>query len=67
LVKELQITYPDLAWVSDITYIRLESKFIYLAMIMVSIDPPYFVLNDYPAELQTRREEHGKFHRKKML
>ena len=34
LVQELEITYPDQLWVSDITYIRLGSEFIYLAVIM---------------------------------
>jgi len=33
-VKSLEITYPDQVWVSDITYIRLGSEFIYLAVIM---------------------------------
>jgi putative transposase len=34
LVKELSITFPDQVWVSDITYIRLQREFIYLAVIM---------------------------------
>lgn len=34
LVKELEITYPDQVWVSDITYIRLQGDFVYLAIIM---------------------------------
>jgi putative transposase len=34
LVKELEITYPDQVWVSDITYIRLEREFVYLAIIL---------------------------------
>jgi transposase InsO family protein len=34
LVKELSVTFPDQVWVSDITYIRLQSEFIYLAVIM---------------------------------
>ena len=34
LVKELEITYPDQVWVSDITYIRLGRGFVYLAVIM---------------------------------
>jgi transposase InsO family protein len=34
LVKELEITYPDQVWVSDITYIRLQDDFVYLAIIM---------------------------------
>lgn len=34
LVKELDITYPDHVWVSDITYIRLQKDFVYLAVIM---------------------------------
>lgn len=34
LVKELKITHPDQVWVSDITYIRLQLEFVYLAIIM---------------------------------
>jgi putative transposase len=34
LVKDLQITYPDQVWVSDITYIRLHNDFVYLAIIL---------------------------------
>ena len=34
LVKELEITHPEQVWVSDITYIRLGTGFIYLAVIM---------------------------------
>jgi len=34
LVKELSVTFPDQVWVSDITYIRLQREFIYLAVIM---------------------------------
>lgn len=34
LVKDLEITYPDQVWVSDITYIRLKQDFVYLAIIM---------------------------------
>jgi putative transposase len=34
LVKDLQISYPEQAWVSDITYIRLEHEFVYLAIIL---------------------------------
>ena len=34
LVKDLEITYPDHVWVSDITYIRLNQDFVYLAIIM---------------------------------
>jgi transposase InsO family protein len=34
LVKELVVTYPDQVWVSDITYIRLEREFVYLAIIL---------------------------------
>lgn len=34
LVKDLQISYPEQAWVSDITYIRLEREFVYLAIIL---------------------------------
>jgi putative transposase len=34
LVKDLEITFADQVWVSDITYIRLGQGFIYLAVIM---------------------------------
>ena len=34
LVKELEITHPDQVWVSDITYIRLNQEYVYLAIIM---------------------------------
>jgi transposase InsO family protein len=34
LVKGLGITRPDQVWVSDITYIRLQLEFVYLAIIM---------------------------------
>lgn len=34
LVKDLEITLPDQVWVSDITYIRLQREFVYLAIIM---------------------------------
>lgn len=34
LVKDLEITYPNQVWVSDITYIRLNNSFVYLAIIM---------------------------------
>lgn len=34
LVMDLQITRPDQVWVSDITYIRLDREFVYLAVIM---------------------------------
>jgi len=34
LVKDLEITYPEHVWVSDITYIRLFHDFVYLAIIM---------------------------------
>lgn len=33
-VKDLEITYPDQVWVSDVTYIRLHEEFVYLAIIM---------------------------------
>jgi transposase InsO family protein len=33
-VKELEITFPDQVWVSDITYIRLGAEFVYLAIVM---------------------------------
>lgn len=34
LVKELVIDRPDQVWVSDITYIRLQHDFVYLALLM---------------------------------
>jgi transposase InsO family protein len=34
LVKELEIDRPDQVWVSDITYIRLGSGYVYLAVVM---------------------------------
>ena len=34
LVKELEITYPDQVWASDITYIRLQNGFVYLAVVL---------------------------------
>jgi transposase InsO family protein len=34
LVKDLEITYPDQVWVSDITYIHLRQGHVYLVIIM---------------------------------
>jgi len=34
LVKDLEISQPDQVWASDITYIRLQSEFVYLAIIL---------------------------------
>lgn len=34
LVQELDVVRPDQVWVADITYIRLLTEFVYLAMIM---------------------------------
>jgi len=34
LVKDLKIKRPEQVWVADITYIRLKSEFIYLAVLM---------------------------------
>jgi transposase InsO family protein len=34
LVKDLQVTYPDQVWVCDITYIRLGSGFVFLAIVL---------------------------------
>lgn len=34
LVKDLEVTFPDQVWVSDITYIRLKNSFIYLAVVL---------------------------------
>lgn len=33
-VKDLEITFPDQVWVSDVTYIRLDKEFVFLAIIM---------------------------------
>lgn len=33
-VQALQVTFPDQVWVSDITFIRLQREFVYLAVIM---------------------------------
>lgn len=34
LISELEPTGPDQIWVSDITYVRLEKQFVYVALIM---------------------------------
>ena len=34
LVQDLEITYPDQVWVADITYIRLQRDFVFLAVVM---------------------------------
>lgn len=34
LVTDLEVSQPDEVWVSDITYVRLQTEFIYLAVIM---------------------------------
>lgn len=34
LVERPAVSYPDQVWVSDLTYIRLHSEFVYLAVIM---------------------------------
>lgn len=34
LVQDLVVTHPEQVWVADITYIRLKSEFVYLAVIM---------------------------------
>lgn len=34
LVKDLEIAYPDQVWVADITYIRLQREFVFLAVVM---------------------------------
>ncbi len=34
VVADLEVTYPDQVWVSDITYIRLHREFVYLAVMM---------------------------------
>lgn len=33
-VKDLDVTFPDQVWVADITYIRLQTEFVYLAILM---------------------------------
>ena len=39
LVLQLQITWPNQVWVSDVTYIRLNLDFVYLAVIMDVFTP----------------------------
>jgi putative transposase len=34
LVQSLQITHPDHVWVGDITYVRLQEEFVYLAVLL---------------------------------
>ena len=34
LVQDLKVLYPEQVWVTDITYIRLRSGFVYLAVLM---------------------------------
>jgi putative transposase len=34
LVRDLVVSHPDQVWVADLTYIRLQSEFIYLAVIL---------------------------------
>lgn len=34
LVADLRVTQPDLVWVADITYVRLQRDFVYLAVLM---------------------------------
>jgi putative transposase len=34
LVQHLEITHPDHVWVGDITYVRLQKEFVYLAVLM---------------------------------
>jgi putative transposase len=34
LVRNLEITHPDQVWASDITYIRLQQGFVYLAIVL---------------------------------
>lgn len=34
LVMELEITYPEHVWVGDITYVRMQRDFVYLAILM---------------------------------
>lgn len=34
LVKNLEITHPDQVWASDITYVRLQQSFVYLAVVL---------------------------------
>jgi transposase InsO family protein len=34
LIQDLEISQPDQVWASDITYIRLQSEFVYLAIVL---------------------------------
>jgi len=34
LVERLEVTRPDQVWVADITYVRLQEEFVYLAVLM---------------------------------
>jgi transposase InsO family protein len=34
LVEDLEVTHPEQVWVADITYIRLRTEFVYLAVLM---------------------------------
>jgi putative transposase len=34
LLKNLVVSYPDQAWVGDITYVRVQTEFLYLAVLM---------------------------------
>jgi len=34
LVEDLTLTFPDQVWVADITYLRLQTEFVYLAVLM---------------------------------
>lgn len=34
LVQDLEVTFPEQLWASDITYIRLQREFVYLAIVM---------------------------------
>jgi len=34
LIKDLRVSFPDQVWVADITYIRLQQEFVYLAVVL---------------------------------
>lgn len=41
LVAELAINKPNAVWVADITYVRLQREFVYLAVLMDVIRGPF--------------------------
>ena len=38
LLRGVQVTHPDQVWCADITYVRLQQGFVYLAIVLVSSD-----------------------------